>query len=84
MIGDPLLRELRTRIVSAQPAQITAPPAQKGKNLKRRAATEAHGLGNTGAEGAKEGTVLWEVVTDDTVIFPEGPSLYWENTVGVS
>jgi hypothetical protein len=49
----------------------SAPPAQKGKNKTRRAATEGHGIGNTG-EG-KEG-VLWEVVTEDTVIFPEGMS----------
>ena len=72
LIGDPLLRQLRTRIISAERANIAAPPAQKGKSTKRRAATDAHGLGNTGA--GKEGTVLWEVVTEDTVIFPEGVS----------
>lgn len=54
-------------------AKIAAPPAQKGKNTKRRAATDAHGLGTTGE--AKEGTTLWEVITEDTVIFPEGGSV---------
>ena len=70
--GDPLLRKLKTRVISAEKATIAAPPAQKGKSTKRRAATDAHGLGNTVAGEAKEGTVLWEVVTEDTVIFPEG------------
>jgi hypothetical protein len=69
--GDPLLRHLRTRIVSAEQAKIAAPPPQKGKNKTRRAATDLHGIGNTTSEG-REGTVLWEVVTEDTVIFPEG------------
>jgi 3D (Asp-Asp-Asp) domain-containing protein len=67
---------LKSKIISAERAKIAAPPAQKGKIVKRRAATEAHGLGTTASGVEKEGTVLWEVVTEDTVIFPEGDSIH--------
>ena len=73
-------------MVRAQVADMAAPPAQKGKGLKKKTkdgsgsgsstpnATASTGT-NVASTGAATGTPtgkLWEVETLDTVIFPEG------------
>ena len=78
-VGDPLLRRLRTKVVSARPTSIAAPPLAKGKEKKKKSTPSASGSSSpasvpNGANGAtteSEGK-LWEVELEDTVIFPEG------------
>lgn len=63
--GDPLLSRLRTRIVSCQPASLTtAPPQGKAKKKGYKLDTPSEAATPTGT--------LWEVQTEDTVVFPEG------------
>lgn len=63
--GDPLLRRLTSKIVSARPAQ-SVPVAQKGRQKK--------GKNGTPAESGTATPVgnLWEVELEDTIVFPEG------------
>ncbi|RXK39145.1 hypothetical protein M231_03650 [Tremella mesenterica] len=64
---DPLLRTLRTKVISSQLAKVTAAPPQKGRGKKKGGAS----IEETQEKTITSGT-LWEVQTEDTVIFPEG------------
>lgn len=78
MTGDPLLKCLRTRVVSARPAAIAEPPAAKGRAKQKKkdnipadsSSTTPNGTGGTTTPVDKG--VLWDVELEDTVIFPEG------------
>ena len=72
--GDPLLRKLRTKVVSVRPASLAAPPVSKGKEKKKKAngaAPSASTTNGTSTPTEPEGK-LWEIEVEDTVIFPEG------------
>ncbi|ORY22131.1 hypothetical protein BCR39DRAFT_552207, partial [Naematelia encephala] len=64
---DPLLRRMTTRVVAVRPAALAAPPAQRGKANKKKPVEKVEEPSNEGTVGG-----LWEVETEDTVIFPEG------------
>lgn len=81
--GDPLLRRLRSKVVSSKIASIAAPPPAKGKEKekKKKAITDTITTGaSTSAPNVNGGNQtpgkplgkLWEVELEDTVIFPEG------------